>query len=138
MYNNIMKRVQIYLTELEIKEIKKIIKNNGGGTKSDIIRRAVDEYINKFNIKPLIGNVSTFISPGIPFFAKPLPEKLDVGRSAKVIKDQHPWKGWFGKVTSHYINADDCSGQYGNHMYCIRKDNNENFSVNVQDCEVYE
>ena len=54
MYNNIMKRVQIYLTELEIKEIKKIIKNNGGGTKSDIIRRAVDEYINKFYFENLI------------------------------------------------------------------------------------
>ena len=43
-----MKRTQIYLTDSENESVKQIIKKNGGGTKADIIRRALDEYIQKY------------------------------------------------------------------------------------------
>lgn len=49
-----MKRTQIYLTNKENLGIVKIIKENGGGTKADIIRRALDEYIQKYCIKEQI------------------------------------------------------------------------------------
>ena len=41
-----MKRMQIYLTNSEIDGINKLIEKNGGGTKSDIVRRAVDYYLS--------------------------------------------------------------------------------------------
>ena len=43
-----MKRTQVYLTEPENKSINEIIKKNGGGSKAEIIRRALDEYIEKY------------------------------------------------------------------------------------------
>lgn len=43
-----MKRTQIYITDSENESIRQIIKENGGGTKADIIRRALDEYIQKY------------------------------------------------------------------------------------------
>ncbi len=44
-----MKRVQIYLTDKEFLAIAKIIKENGGGTRSEIVRKAIDIYIEKNN-----------------------------------------------------------------------------------------
>lgn len=46
-----MKRTQIYLTDKQNQEIVLIIKNNGGGTKAELIRRAIDEYIEKLKNK---------------------------------------------------------------------------------------
>ena len=44
-----MKRTQIYLTDKEEEGILTIIKKNGGGTKAEHIRRALDDYIDKYN-----------------------------------------------------------------------------------------
>lgn len=117
-----MKRTQIYLTNPENESIKEIIKKNSGGTKAEIIRRALDEYIEKYN-KIL--------------WVKPLPNPLHIGRKIKVIKGQ--WAGKIGTVIEHWINADDCSGGYGNHLYQLDTHNygcqNNSFGINSKDCE---
>lgn len=50
-----MQRTQIYLTDREKEGIDRIIQLNGGGTLADIIRRAIDDYIIKYN-SPVITN----------------------------------------------------------------------------------
>jgi nitrogen fixation/metabolism regulation signal transduction histidine kinase len=48
-----MKRNQVYLTDKEDAGIIQIIKDNGGGTKAEHIRRALDEYIEKHKSKTI-------------------------------------------------------------------------------------
>ena len=134
-----MIRTQIYLTNLENKGIQDLIKNNGGGTKAEHIRRAIDEYLNKkqnYIETNFLGN-QHFVSPGIPSWTEPLPNPNHVGKKVKVIKGKYAGKT--GIVIEHWINGDDCSGGYGLHLYQLDTHNygcqNNSYGINVKDCE---
>ncbi len=83
---------------------------------------------------PIFFETNTKISPGIPNWSKPLPKKLHIGKKVKV--KSGTWIGRSGKIKNHYINIDDCSGNYGEHMYSITQKNGENFCYPVKDCEL--
>ncbi len=71
---------------------------------------------------------------------EPLPEKLHFGRKVKVLKGRRA--GEIGIVTDHWINGDDCSGGFGNHLYQLEGDlekygcKNNSCAINVKDCEL--
>lgn len=44
-----MKRTNIYLTIPQEEAIVKIIQYNGGGTKAEIVRNALNDYIKKYS-----------------------------------------------------------------------------------------
>lgn len=135
-----MVRTQIYLTDLENKGINNIIKNNGGGTKAEHIRRAIDEYLIKRQNSPITNFINQpFISPGVPAWAESMPNPTHVGKKVKVIKGSR--SGEIGIVIDHWINGDDCSGGYGNQLYQLKGDlekygyKNNSFAINVKNCE---
>ena len=50
MYIRNMKRVNLYLSEFQLKEINKVLKKIGLN-KSEFVRRAIDEYVDKMKKK---------------------------------------------------------------------------------------
>lgn len=71
---------------------------------------------------------------GVPWFAKPLPEKLDIGKTA-IIKSGHTWEGRIGRVETHYINCDHC-GDWGAHTYMISGYDGERYTTRTENCEI--
>jgi len=74
-----------------------------------------------------------FRSPGIPRWSEPLPEKLDIGRR---LRTSEAWGAREGVITSQYINADDCAGYYGHHMYGYLAGDGETYSVPVSESQL--
>lgn len=92
----------------------------------------------KYELKTNIININTdFIPLGIPPWTKPLPEKLDIGKKAKIVNKEHTWYGLKGEIIEHYINADDC-GDWGSHYYCIKDKKGEIYTTKVESCKIYE
>lgn len=62
-------------------------------------------------------------SPGAPSWAVPLPSPLHTGKRVRfqwhVGRKEVYYEGY---ITDHYIDADDCSGSYGEHKYAIKPD----------------
>ena len=90
------------------------------------------------NFTVCLGSVANtpFYSPGPPVNADKLPDKLDIGLFVKVTRPNHTWFVWGGEVVKHYINGDDCSGNWGSAMYRIRKLNGEHFDVPAAVCTI--
>jgi dCMP deaminase len=107
----------------------------------DIARQMCDEAGVKYRVIPKetfceVNQCFSFVSPGIPSWAKPLPKKLDIGKKV-MIKSGHTWMGWIGIVKKHYINTDDC-GDYGAHTYEVERIDGQRFHVRPEYCKIIE
>lgn len=93
---------------------------------------------NGYEIIKICGpfNNENWISPRIPVWAEPLPEKLDIGKKA-IINSYGSWTGRTGVIIRHTICGDDCAGAYGQHIYTLKEENgNILSSIPVKDCKI--
>ena len=85
-----------------------------------------------------------FTSPGIPAYAKPLPDPLHIGKRVRYQWHENGKEVYYtGTITSHYIDSDDCSGTYGEHKYGIKSDmcsphKGESCSCAVKRCQLFD
>lgn len=93
-----------------------------------------------FDLLPDFPLQKPFILSGLQPWMEKLPEKLHIGKKVKIIKGKRV--GEIGIVTDHWMNLDDCSGGYGNHLYQLEGDlekfgcKNNSCAIRVQDCEI--
>ena len=132
-----MIRTNTYLRQDQDEALEQIIKDTGFGKKAQLVRKAVDEFIEKHKKHPL-NNIpwmgTGWKSLGLPDWADKLPEKLDIGKRIKVVKG-HSWVGKSGIVKTHFINGDDC-GDWGKSYYnFIADDNKEQYAIRTENCE---
>ena len=82
---------------------------------------------------------NVFQSPGLPPNADKLPAVLNVGKRARITS--HYWgdKTWCGRegiIVEHFINGDDCSGNWGVETYTMEDDKGNRFSSPAKYCEL--
>lgn len=114
-----MKRTQIYLTDKEEEGILTIIKKNGGGTKAEHIRRALDDYIDKYN------QIRIPINTNLDFNWIP---QEKVGKRVRANYEHDPNFNKIGTITCAFPPSPgtigDCSVYYR-----VKQDNGEFFNV---------
>lgn len=72
-----------------------------------------------------------FISPGFQSWMEPLPIPCHIGKKVKLKN------GEIKTVQHHWINLDDCSSGYGDHLYSFKvNDFNNSTATKVKDCEL--